>query len=319
MATTMTMTTTMKAVRIHSFGGPDVLRYEEVPRPEPEANEVLVRVLAAGVNPVDWKIREGHFDGVPLPSILGNDISGVVEALGPAVMDFRLNDPVFGTVADDSGAYAEYAVAPVSHLARKPASLDDVHAAALPTASLTAWQALFDAGNLQAGQQILIHAAAGGVGSFAVQFAEWKGAHVIGTASLQNHDYVRELGADEVIDYHSTKFEDVVHDVDVVFDTMGGEIQERSWKVLKPGGILVSIVQPPSPEKAQAHGVRGVFMVMKSRGDQLARIADLVARDVVKVHIEAVLPLSEARKAQEMSQSGHTRGKIVLVPDGHGD
>ena len=314
--TTATMTTTMKAVRIHSFGGPEVLRYEDTPIPEPSENEVLVRVHAAGVNPVDWKIREGHLGQGPLPQIMGSDISGVIEALGPGVKEFRPGEPVFGIVAEESGAYAEYATAPVSRLARKPASLDDIHAAALPVASLTAWQALFDTAELQAGQKILIHGAAGGVGGFAVQFARWKGAQVIGTASGRNADFVRELGAEEVIDYGSTRFEEAVRDVDVVFDTIGGETQERSWRVLKPGGILVSIVQPPATENAAAHGVRGAFLISKPRGDQLARIADLVARGDVKVHVEIVLPLSEARKAQELSQSGPAqRGKIVLKVD----
>ena len=317
--TTATIASTMKAVRIHSFGGPDVLSYEDVPRPEPGPEEVLIRVNAAGVNPVDWKIREGHMQNVKLPSIMGNDVSGMIELLGPGIRDFHLGDAVFGSVSDESGGYAEFALAPVVQVAKKPASLDHVQAAALPTASLTAWQALFDTTELQAGQKILIHAAAGGVGGFAVQFAKWKGAHVIGTASGQSLEFVNQLGADEVIDYRTTKFEDVVHDVDVVFDTIGGETQDRSWKVLKQRGILVSVVSPPSNEKAAAHGVRGVFMVSKPRGDQLARIADLVVRGQVKVTVETVLPLSEAREAQELSQSGHAHGKIILTVDSHGD
>jgi len=226
---------------------------------------------------------------------------------------------VFGVVSEEGGSYAEFAVAPESRVAKKPDSLDHVQAAALPIASLTAWQALFDTAQFQTGQKVLIHAAAGGVGSFAVQFARWKGAHVFGTASAQSASFVRGLGANEVIDYRSTKFEEVVHDVDVVLDTIGGETQERSWKVLKRGGILVSIVQPPSQEKAAAHGARGVFMISKARGDQLARIADLVGSGQVKVTVEKVLPLREARQAQELSQSGHAHGKIVLVTDAHAD
>ena len=305
------MPTTMKAERIHFFGGPDVLQFEDVPRPEPAENQLLIHVHAAGVNPVDWKIREGHFP-TPLPSTMGIDFSGVVAALGPGVRDFRVGDAVFGEVADESGSYAEYAVAVVSQVAKKPAVLDDVQAAALPVASLTAWQALFDVAELKAGQKVLIHAAAGGVGSFAVQFAKWKGASVIGTASRRHADYVRGLGADEVIDYQTTKFEDVVRDVDVVLDTIGGETQDRSWQVLKRGSVLVSVVQPPPQEKATARGVGGHFLISKARGDQLAKIAELVASGRVKVNIETVLPLSEARKAHELSQSGHAGGKIVL-------
>ena len=305
------MPATMKAERIHTFGGPDVLQLEEVSRPQPGPSEVLVRVHAAGVNPVDWKIREGHLRA-PLPSVMGSDFSGVVEELGPGVRDFKVGDAVFGEVADESGSYAEYALAPVSQVAKKPAGLDHIHAAALPVASLTAWQALFDSGQLQPAQRVLIHAASGGVGSFAVQFAKWKGARVIGTTSAKHVDQVRQLGADEVIDYRASRFEEVVHDVDLVLDTIGGETQERSWRVLKRGGVLVSIVQPPVQDEAAAQGVRGIFMVSQARGDQLAQIAELVVSGRVKVIVETVLPLDQARQAQELSQSGHAGGKIVL-------
>src|SRR5437867_1923643 len=209
MAKTMTTEATMKAVRIHSFGGPDVLRYEDVPVPKPGANEMVVRIHAAGVNPVDWKIRQGLLGQGPLPQIMGSDFSGVVEALGPDVRDFHVGEAVFGVVAEESGSYAEFATAPESRVARKPDALDHVQAAALPIASLTAWQALFDTAQLQAGQKVLVHAAGGGVGGFAVQLARWKGAHVIGTASAQNASFVRDLGANEIIDYRSTKFEEV--------------------------------------------------------------------------------------------------------------
>ncbi|MDB6068013.1 MAG: Alcohol dehydrogenase zinc-binding domain protein [Pedosphaera sp.] len=310
----------MKAACIHAFGGPEVVNLEDVPKPQPGSAEILVRVHAAGVNPVDWKIREGHLGKFPLPQILGIDFSGVVESLGPDVKDFRVGDAVFGTVADESGSFAEYAVSSVSQVAKKPASLDHVQAASLPVASMTAWQALFDAAELMAGQKVLIHAAAGGVGGFAVQFAKWKGAHVIGTASTRNLDFVRQLGADEVIDYRTTKFEEVVRDIDVVLDTVGGDTQKRSWGVLKPGGILVSIVQPPSNENASGRGVRGVFLRSNhNRGDQLARIADLVVSGVVKTYVETVLPLKEVRKALDLSQSGRTRGKIVLMVGSNGD
>src|SRR3954453_21297341 len=225
----------MKAVQIHAYGGPEVLQLEEVPRPEPKANEVLVKVHAAGVNPVDWKIREGYLS-TPLPMIMGIDFSGIVNAVGGAVTKFRVGDEVFGQVADESGSYAEYALAVESDITRKPKGLTDVVAAALPVAGLVPWQALFDTAKLAAGQKVLIHGAAGGVGSFAVQFAKWKGAYVIGTASGTHVEQVRQLGADEVIGYRKTKFEDVARDVDVVFDTIGSDTQERSWKVLKRGG-----------------------------------------------------------------------------------
>jgi NADPH:quinone reductase-like Zn-dependent oxidoreductase len=305
--------TTMMGVRIHSFGGPELLMYEEAPKPQPAANEVLVRVKAAGVNPADWKIREGYLGSCPFPCLMGIDFSGVIEELGQGVENFRVGDEVFGRVANESGSYAEFAVARADQMARKPAAIDHVHAAALPVAALTAWQALFDVGQLEAGQNVLIHAAAGGVGSFAVQFAKWKKAYVIGTASQQNADFVHSLGADEVIDYRATKFEENASDIDLVLDTIGGETQERSWSVLKRGGMLVSVVQPPSEESAAACGARCVFMISKSRGDQLAWIADLVAQGQVKIFVEKTLPLAEARQAQILSQSGHTRGKIVLL------
>jgi NADPH:quinone reductase-like Zn-dependent oxidoreductase len=306
------MNATMKAERVHAFGGPDALQLDEVPRPEPAADELLVQVRAAGVNPVDWKLREGYMN-TPLPFTMGIDFAGVVESVGRAVKDFRAGDRVFGQASDETGSYAEYVTASMLAVAKIPDELDDNQAAALPVAALTAWQALFDTANLQSGQKILIHAASGGVGNFAVQFAKWKAAQVIGTTSAAHADLVRQLGADEVIDYRSTKFEDVVRDVDVVLDTIGKDTQERSWQVLKRGGILVSLVQPPSEGKAAAHGVRCVMIRQKPRGDQLAKIAELVAEGRVKVNIETVLPLQKAPEAQQLSQSGHAGGKIILV------
>jgi len=308
-----TMTETMKVVQIHSFGGPEVLQFEDTPRPEPAARQVLVRVHAAGVNPVDWKIREGKLGQIPFPSIMGSDFSGEVEALGPNVEEFRVGEQVFGSVADASGSYAQYALAPVSHIVEKPKQIDHVTAAAMPVPAMTAWQALFDEAKLEPGQKVLIHAASGAVGNFAVQFAKWKGAYVIGTASGSNADLVRNAGADEFIDYHKTRFEEAVRDVDVVFDTVGGETQERSWKVLKKGGMLVSIVQPPSEQSAKAHNVRGVFMREDAtRTEELMQISKLITNGQIKVNVQTILPLSEARKAQDLSQSGHARGKIVL-------
>ncbi|MBZ5578149.1 MAG: NADP-dependent oxidoreductase [Acidobacteriia bacterium] len=306
----------MKAVRIHAYGGPEVLKYEDAPRPEPAAGEVLVRVHAAAINPVDWKIRAGYLKGFmdyQMPLILGWDLSGVVESTGAGVTDWKKGDAVYARpdIRRD-GSYAEYIAVKGSELGHKPKSLSHVQAAAIPLAALTAWQALFDAAGLQAGQKVLIHAAAGGVGTFAVQLARWKGAHVIGTASARNHAFLKELGADETIDYNLVKFEDVVRNVDVVLDTMAGETRDRSWQVLKKGGVLVTILGQPSQEDAARHGVRGVGVFVQPNQGQLEELAKLA--DAGKLHpvIEAELPLAAAVRAHEMNQTLHTRGKIVL-------
>ena len=306
----------MKAVSIYSYGGPEVLVYEDAPRPHPDAGEVLVRVHAAGINPVDWKIREGHLKEMlhhTFPLVLGWDLSGVVESLGTGLTRLKVGDEVFSRpdIARD-GAYAEFIVVKESELALKPKSLDHLHAAALPLAGLTGWQTLFEAGGLSAGQRVLIHAAAGGVGHLAVQLAKWKGAHVIGTATAKNHEFLRKLGVDQIIDYHTLRFEEVVQPVDLVLDTIGGDTQERSWKVLKPGGILVSIVSPPKAETASAHGVRQAFVFTQPNAAQLAEIAKLVDAEKLKVIVETILPLSDATRGQELSQRGHGKGKIVL-------
>lgn len=307
---------TMKAVRIHGYGGAEVLRYEDAPRPQPGMGEVLVQVHAAGVNPVDWKVREGYLDEMlhhRLPLVLGWDVSGVVAATGPGVTRFRVGDAVFSRpdLARD-GSYAEYAVIRETELASKPASLDHRHAAALPLAGLTAWAALIGAANLTKGQRVLIHGAAGGVGSFAVQLARWRGAEVVATASERNRDYLRSLGAERVIDYRQVPFEEVAGRVDVVFDTIGGETQQRSWQLLERGGILVSIVDPPDEQQAAAHQARQAFVFIQPDAEILARLAGLVDAGQLKVYLEDVLPLAEARKAHELSQGGHVRGKLVL-------
>jgi NADPH:quinone reductase-like Zn-dependent oxidoreductase len=307
---------TMKAIRIHEYGGPEVLKYEDAPRPSPAAGEVLVRVHATSVNPVDIAIRSGFFKErmkFKMPFIPGWDVSGVIEAAGPGVTRLKPGDEVYGrTDLARDGAYAEYMAARESEVALKPKSLDHTHAAAIPLTALTAWQALFDAGKLSAGQTVLIHGAAGGVGHFAVQFAKVKGARVIATASKKNHEFLRSLGADEVIDYNTTKFEDVVRGVDVVLDTITGETQDRSWQVIKKGGIYVSVLQPPNQEKAAAHGVRSAHTFVQANVDELNEIARLVDSGKVKPHIEKVFPLKEARAAQELNATHHTRGKIVI-------
>ncbi len=313
----------MKAVRIHSYGGPEVLQYEAAPRPKPGKGEVLIRVHAAGVNPIDWKVRAGYMkDFIPhsFPLILGWDVSGVIEKVGPNVPRFKKGDEVY-SLPDHTrnGAYAEYIVVRESEVALKPNALHHVRAAAVPLATLTAWQALFDTAQLQPRQRVLIHGAAGGVGHFAVQLAKWKGAHVIGTASAKNHEMLYKLGADELIDYTTQRFEDVTRNIDVVLDTIGGDTQERSWQVLKKGGILVSFVQSPSENKAKEHGVRGIRLGARPNGQELVEIAKIVDAGKLAPVIDRILPLSEARRAHELSQSGHTRGKIVLrVKNGDG-
>jgi len=307
----------MKAIRFHDYGGPEVLVLEDLPVPEPAEGDVLVRIHAAGVNPIDWKIRAGHlkaFRPYTLPLILGWDFSGVVERVGAGVTEWRAGDEVYGRPdIARSGTYAEYFVVRASEIARKPRSIDHVHAASVPLAALTAWQALFDHGNVIAGQKVLIHAAAGGVGSFAVQFAKFNGAFVAGTASARHHDYLRDLGCDQPIDYTATPFEDVVRDADLVLESIGGEVRARSWKALKPGGILVAILGPaPSPEEAKAHGVRATLFMVEPRATELAGIAALIDQGHIKVPVDAVFPLADAAKAHELSQTNRVQGKIVL-------
>ncbi|MBV8842134.1 MAG: NADP-dependent oxidoreductase [Bryobacterales bacterium] len=306
----------MKAIRIHEYGGPEILRYEDAPRPQSAPGDVLVRVHAAAVNPVDWKIRAGYVRDwlkYKLPMIPGWDFSGVVEEAGPDAGAWKKGDEVYARpdLARD-GAYAEYIAVRASEIAAKPKSIDHVQAAAIPLAALTAWQALFDAAGLSAAQKVLIHAAAGGVGHFAVQLAKWKRAFVAGTASARNHDFLKSLGADQLIDYTSVRFEDVAREFDVVLDTMAGETRDRSWSVLKKGGILVTILGQPSEEDAKAHGVRAAGVFVQPSQTELDQIAALVDSGTLKPYIQAVFPLAEAAKAHELSQTNHVLGKIVL-------
>jgi NADPH:quinone reductase-like Zn-dependent oxidoreductase len=313
----------MKAIRIHRYGGPEVLQYEDAPCPKPQAYEVLIRVHAAGVNPIDWKVREGYMkDFWPhkFPLILGWDLSGVVEKLGRGVSRFKIGDEVYGLPDPTrNGAYADYIVARESEFSLKPNSLHHPRAAAVPLAALTAWQSLFDTAQLQPGQRVLIHAGSGGVGHFAVQLARWKGAHVFATASTKNQDLLRKLGVDEPIDYTKQRFEDIARKIDIVLDTIGGDTQERSWSVLKKGGVLISLVQPPSEEKAKELGVRAALLSAQPNGEQLAEIAKIIDSGKLAPVIDRILPLSETRRAHELSQSGHIHGKIVLrVTNGDG-
>ena len=302
----------MKAVLINEYGGNDVIQLTDVERPEPQAGEVLIKVQAAGVNPVDWKIRGGAGArlGLELPIMLGGEIAGTVEKVGAEVSDFSAGDAVYGIIK--VGGFAEYAVAQKGDVAPKPQSLDFEHAAAIPLGGLTAWQAIFGLAGLESGQRILITGASGGVGSLAVQFAKAKGAYVIGTASGRNEAFVKALGADEFIDYTTQTFEEVVRSVDVVFDTVGGDTFERSFQTLKKGGFLVTSVAFPSEEKAQEFGVRAARVFCKPNAGELAEISELVETGRLEARIDTVLPLAEVGRAFEISESGRANGKIVL-------
>lgn len=301
----------MKAIRIHEFGGPEVLRYEEITESQPGSDEVRIRVIAAGVNPIDWKIRRGYME-LPLPMTMGSDVAGVVDAIGQGVDSFQPEDEVFGKASAGQGGYAEYTVVNSTQIAQKPKSIGFIESAAIPTAGLAAWQSLFDIAGLERGQTVLIHGAAGGVGSFAVQFAKWKGAYVIGTASSKNAEFLKGIGCDEVIDYRNQQFEEIVSNLDVVLDTIGGDTLERSWGVLKPGGFLVTTVASIPEGTPQKHGVRAERLMTQADGKELAQIAAIIDERKIKPIVTTVLPLADAQKAHEMSESGHTRGKIVL-------
>jgi NADPH:quinone reductase-like Zn-dependent oxidoreductase len=296
----------MQAVLIHETGSPDVLHYEEADRPEPGDGQVLVRVQAASVNPTDWKARRGLSE-TRLPAVLGRDVSGELSRAD----GFAEGDDAFGYVA--GGGYAEFAIASADTIARKPAGLSHEQAAALPVAGMTAWQALFDRGALERGQTGLIAGAAGGVGHLAVQFAKLAGARVIGTGSSRNRDFVLGLGTDEYVDYTQQDVGQAVSGVDLAFDTVGGDTTQALVPTVREGGMLVTIANAPPEEAARARGVRAELLVMSPSSEQLARIAELVAGGKVHVEISEVLPLAEVQRAHELSESGHTRGKIVLT------
>ncbi|HVV04574.1 MAG TPA: NADP-dependent oxidoreductase [Puia sp.] len=302
----------MKAIQIHSYGGPEVLKVEEVARPQVSSHDVLIKVYASGVNPLDWKAREGYMKH-SLPFIPGWDVSGVVEETGPAVKNFKKGDEVYSRPdTKGNGSYAEYVVAKDDELGHKPATIDHVTAAAIPLAGLTAWQGLFTHGKLRQGQRVLILGASGGVGSFAVQFAKCKGAYVIGTTSEPNLSFIRELGADEAIDYHKRGYENLIGHIDMVFDTIGGEAQKNTLRLLRPGGILVTTLKVEDAAPFEKKGVRITGMMGKSRPEDLEAIARLVDEGKVKPFIQKVFPLEKAADASRMSQEGHVRGKIVL-------
>jgi NADPH:quinone reductase-like Zn-dependent oxidoreductase len=306
----------MKAVRIYEHGGPEKLILEDIPVPEPAPNEVLVKVFATAVNPVDWKIREGErkekFPSA-LPLTLGWDLSGVVEKCGSDAKKFKAGDEVYGRpFPTKNGAYAEYIVVTENEINYKPKTIDHVNAAAVPLTGLTAWQGLFDKGRLQPGQKVLIHAASGGVGIFAVQLAKWKGAYVIGTASKDNLGFVKELGADEVIDYKNEKFDEKLKDIDLVYDTVGGDTQLRSFAVLKNGGRLITTVKIENEAAAKDKNIVAESYTAQSYPDQLAAIAELIDSKIVTITIAKIFSLANAADAQNLSQHGHPRGKVII-------
>ncbi|MYS77394.1 zinc-binding dehydrogenase [Streptomyces sp. SID5926] len=311
---------TMRAIGQDVLGGPEVLKEVRPERPEPRPNEVLVRVRAAGVNPTDWKHRAtGGFLGEP-PFVLGWDVSGVVESVGIGVAAFRPGDEVFGMLSYPfgHGSHAEYVTAPARTFTRKPSGIDHVQAGALPLVSLTAWQALVERAEVQPGQRVLVHAAAGGVGHVAVQIAKARGAWVIGTASAGKHEFLRSLGADETVDYRETDFAEAVKDVDVVLDTIGGDTSLRSLRVLRPGGVVVSILPVGSDdfyEEADRLGVRAVRMLVDADRAGMEEIARLVGAGRLRATIAQTFPLAEAARAHALGETGRTTGKLVLEVD----
>ena len=330
----------MKTAFIRRYGGNQGVELGELPAPQAGPGELLVEVHAASVNPVDFKIRDGMLKMIVpfgFPLILGNDFSGVVKAVGAGVTRFRPGDAVFARMDKQRiGAFAEFAVVAEADAAAKPASLTHIEAAAVPLAGLTAWQALFEIGSLQAGQKVLIHGGSGGVGSFAIQLARHAGATVATTVGARNAELARSLGADIVIDYKSQRFEDVASDQDLVFDTQAGDIQHRSFAVLKRGGVLVSIAGKPDGRLvrefglnpllgvlldflsrktlrlAKRHGVRYEYLFMHPSGEQLAQIGRLLAEGSVKTVIDKVFPLEQVREALAYSEAGHATGKVVV-------
>ncbi|WP_217383744.1 NADP-dependent oxidoreductase [Streptomyces sp. NK08203] len=310
----------MRAIIQESYGGPEVLHETRVPRPEPGPGEILVAVRAAGVNPTDWKHRAqaGFVDRLPL--VLGWDVSGVVEAVGYGVTLFAPGEEVFGMLPypHGSGSHAEYVFGPARAFTRKPTVIDHVQAGALPLVSLTAYQALIDTAGIGPGQRVLIHAAAGGVGHVAVQIAKAHGAYVIGTASAPKHDLLRELGADEVVDYRTTDVAEAVDGVDMVLDPLGGETRARSVGLLRPGGTLVSLLSGGSAEEAAyaaERGVRTATMLVEADHAGMNAVADLVAAGALRPRVEATFPLAEAAAAHRLGETGRTTGKIVLEVD----
>jgi NADPH:quinone reductase-like Zn-dependent oxidoreductase len=307
---------TMHAIRIHEFGGPDVLQDDTVALPRPEDDEVLVRIHAASVNPVDYKIRKGGYPRVQdddLPVTLGRDLSGVVESFGTNAQNVRKGDAIFAMLGWERGAYAEHAVVKAVEYAPKPANLSHAEAAAVPLAALTAWQGLMDHGGLRKGQRVLIHGGAGGVGHFAIQIAKAHDAWVATTCSNRDLEFVRKLGADQAIDYQNEHFDEVLKDIDLVFDLVGGDTQEKSFKVLRHGGTLISTLEEPDKAKALAKGARTARYLAEPNAAQLAEIGRLIEAGKIRPVVAATYPLAPAARADAALEKDHVQGKIVLT------
>ena len=305
---------TMKAVVAHEYGGPEKLKIEEVPVPEPKDTDVLVRVIASGVNPADPLILSGKFAekfGTKLPLTLGYDMAGVVVKAGKQVRTLKVGDPVYAYLLY-GGGWAEYSITSETEATKKPQSLSFTDSAAVPLAALTAWQALVGAANVQSWNSVLVQGGSGGVGSFAIQIAKARGSKVFATASTANQDLLKQLGADVAIDYTKQKFEDVVHDVSIVLDTVGGDTLTRSYGVVKKGGMIVSIVSRPDPEELKKHEIQGKSVWSHPDPSELGAIRNLIEAGKIKPVVTQVLPMSEAAKATAQAETHHTRGKIVL-------
>lgn len=309
----------MKAAQINKYGGSEVVEINKnAPKPTVSQGQLLIEVHAAGINPVDWKIREGYMRQMaPLkfPATLGGDFSGVVVEVGEDVSGFKKDDEVYGQASirrSGSGSFAEFTLADANTTAHKPKNTSHVEAAALPLTGVSAWQALVDHIGLSRGEKILIHGGAGGIGSIAIQLAKYLGAYVATTVSVKDIPYVKELGADEAIDYKNQSFENIVHDYDAVYDTVGGETYVRSFKVLKKGGIIVSMLEQPRSDLMEQYEVNAIGQFTQVNSERLSKLAELVERRAIKVHIEKTFPLEQAGEALSYLQNGHTRGKVVL-------
>ncbi|MGB8217506.1 MAG: NADP-dependent oxidoreductase [Candidatus Methanoperedens sp.] len=313
----------MKAAQIKKYGGSEVVEVNNnAPKPAVSEGHLLIEVYAAGINPVDWKIREGYMRQMPLkfPATLGGDFSGAVVEVGSGVSGFKKGDEVYGqagALRGGSGSFAEFVLADIKVTARKPKNIGHVEAAALPLTGVSAWQALVDHIMLSRGKKILIHGGAGGIGTMAIQIAKYLGAYVATTVNAKDFEYVRELGADEVIDYKNQSFLDMLNNFDAVFDTVGGDTYEKSFKVLRKGGVIVSMLEQPNQKLMKQYGVNAIGQFTQVNSERLSKVAELAEKRVIKVHVDKIFPLDKAGEALEFLQTGHPRGKVVLKMKGN--